>query len=431
MSCSYNQAIRSPATVRLMSKPAAWDTVYERRVILLLTFAFGLVGLDRWVLPPLFPAMMVELHLNYQHLGNLVGILGIAWGVSSIVMGCVADRVGRKRVLIPAVAVFSLLSAFSGMAAGFASLLLVRALMGIAEGAVAPTSVAVALEASHPRRVGLNSGLYQSALALFGLAVAPIVATQLLQVTSWRNVFLIVAVPGLVVASFMGVMLRESRRKSGVSTGGPVRMPVVQALKHRNVGLSICALPCAMTGVFVLSAVMPSYLTDHLHMKSSAMGFVTSGIGFGGFLGQLVILTLSDYIGRRLASLCSFALASACLWVFIGTGANPSLLFGLLFGTAFFTFGALAIIAGPIAAEAAPPGLVATVAGVIIGVGEIFGGGIAPVIAGAIAQDFGIRFTPHFALSGLMCGLLVSVFFLETSPRRRNADHGLRQQATA
>jgi MFS family permease len=176
---------------------------------------------------------------------------------------------------------------------------------------------------------------------------------------------------------------------------------------------------------------MPSYLTDHLHLKSSEMGFVTSGIGFGGFLGQLVILTLSDYIGRRLASLCSFALAAACLWVFIGTGAHPSLLFGLLFGTAFFTFGALAIIAGPIAAEAAPPGLVATVAGVVIGIGEIFGGGVAPVIAGAIAQDAGIRFTPHFALCGLLCGLLVSAFFVETSPRRRSTEYGLQRKATA
>jgi MFS family permease len=93
-----------------------WDTAYERKAIMLLTLGFGLVGLDRWVLPPLFPAMMIELHLNYRDLGNLVGVLGITWGVSSIVMGGLSDRIGHKRVLVPAVAVFSLLSAFSGMA---------------------------------------------------------------------------------------------------------------------------------------------------------------------------------------------------------------------------------------------------------------------------------------------------------------------------
>ena len=85
------------------------------------------------------------------------------------------------------------------------------------------------------------------------------------------------------------------------------------------------------------------------------MGFVTSGIGFGGFLGQLVVLTLSDFIGRRLATLSSFACAAVFLWLFIYTGANPAVLFALLFSGAFFTFGALAVIAGPIAAEAARP----------------------------------------------------------------------------
>jgi MFS family permease len=173
-----------------------------------------------------------------------------------------------------------------------------------------------------------------------------------------------------------------------------------------------------MTGVFVLSAIMPSYLLDFLQLTNQQMGFVTSGIGFGGCLGQLVVLTLSDFIGRRWAVLSSFALAAVILWLFIHTGAHPPILFVLLFGTAFFTFGALAIIAGPIAAEAAPIGLVATVAGIIIGVGEIFGGGVAPAIAGGIAQNYGIQFTPYFALAGLLGGLTVSLFLLETAPRQ-------------
>jgi predicted MFS family arabinose efflux permease len=346
-------------------------------------------------------------------------------------MGSLADRIGRKRVLVPAVAVFSLLSAFSGMVAGFASLLLVRALMGAAEGAVAPTSVAVALEASHPKRVGMNSGLYQCALALFGLAVAPIVATQLLEVTSWRNVFLIVGIPGLIVAVIMWVTIRDSRASVSGEVATLKRAPLSHVFRHRNVLLAMAALLCAMTGVFVLSAITPSYLTDYLHLTRQHMGFVTSGIGFGGFLGQLVILTLSDFIGRRLAALSSFAFAAACLWVFIHTGANPSLLFSLLFGTAFFTFGALAVIAGPIAAEAAPLGLVATVAGAVIGAGEIFGGGVAPVIAGGIAQNYGIQFTPYFALGGLLGGVILSLFLRETAPRRSRPRGNFTQEAAA
>jgi sugar phosphate permease len=119
------------------------------------------------------------------------------------------------------------------------------------------------------------------------------------------------------------------------------------------------------------------------------------------------------------------------LWLFIHAGANPPILFVLLFGTAFFTFGALAIIAGPIAAEAAPVGLVATVAGTVIGIGDIFGGGVAPAIAGGIAQNYGIQVTPYFALAGLLVGLMVSLFLLETAPRQRSNRADLARKSAA
>jgi MFS family permease len=106
------------------------------------------------------------------------------------------------------------------------------------------------------------------------------------------------------------------------------------------------------------------------------------------------------------------------LYFFIHTGPNPALLFALLFGTTIFAFGLFALITGPIATEAAPLGLISLAAGIIIGVGEIFGGGVAPFIAGAIAQNYGIQFVLYFALGGLSLGVLVSLFLRETAPSR-------------
>ena len=396
------------------SKP--WDSSYEWKAVLILSLAFGLVGLDRFVLPPLFPTMMKDLNLNYQDLGNLVGALGVAWGFSAVVLGGLSDRIGRRRVLVPAVVLFSFLSVLSGMATGLVSLLFIRAVMGVAEGAVAPTGVAVAVEASHPKRRGMNNGVFQCTIALFGLGIAPILATQLLQFTSWRNVFLIVGLPGLIVALIMWFIIREPA--TSVPAGGVARAPLSQAFRHRNVPLSMLALLCAMTGVFVLSAIMPNYLVDYVKLSGPQMGFVTSAIGFGGALGQFGLLTLSDFIGRRTATLLSFVIAAVFLWLFIHSGNNQTVLFGLLFVAAMFNFGALAILAGPIPAEAAPLGLLASVAGIVIGAGEIFGGGIAPSIAGGIAQHYGIQYTLYFALGGQIVGLCVSAFLRETAPRK-------------
>jgi MFS family permease len=189
-------------------------------------------------------------------------------------------------------------------------------------------------------------------------------------------------------------------------------------LKHPNVPLGMLGLMCAMVGIFVLSAMAPNYLVDYLKLSVQQMGFVTSAIGFGGFLGQVVLPGLSDVIGRKTVAIIGFALGAAFLYAFQQVGANPVLLFVLLFACTFFCFGLLGLITGPIAAEAAPRGLISSTAGIIIGTGEIFGGGIAPSIAGHIAQTYGIQHVLTFALGGLVLGVLVCSFLRETAPKK-------------
>lgn len=393
-----------------------WDTSYEIKTVVLLTLAFGLVGLDRWVVAPLFPAMIADLHLSYQDLGNVIGALGISWGAAAILIGGLSDRIGRRRVLIPAIVGFSLLSGLSGVAAGIGTLIAIRALMGITEGAFCPTSFATTNDASKESRRGFNLGLQQSTFPLFGLALGPILATQLLQVVSWRLVFILVAVPGLILAVLLAKVIQEPRAAAAVTHAQ--HPPLSRIFKHRNVPLGMVGLLCAMSGVFTLSAMVPSYLTQYLHLNLQLMGYVTSAIGLGGFLGQMVLSGLSDVIGRKLCAVLGFLIAAIFLYAFAQVGASAFLLFILLFLSCFFCFGLLGLITGPIAAEAAPRGLVSSTAGLIIGVGEIFGGGVVPVIAGRVAQQFGIQHTLTMAFSALVLGVLVSIFFVETAPRK-------------
>src|SRR5204863_6515814 len=115
--------------------PASWDTTYEWWAVTLLGVGFGLVGLDRWIIATLLPlGMAADLGLNVQDGGNVVGALGLAWGVFAIFSGRFSDKVGHRKVLIPAILLFSLLSGLSGMTTGFMGLVLVRALMGAMEG---------------------------------------------------------------------------------------------------------------------------------------------------------------------------------------------------------------------------------------------------------------------------------------------------------
>jgi MFS family permease len=148
------------------------------------------------------------------------------------------------------------------------------------------------------------------------------------------------------------------------------------------------------------------------------MGFVTSALGFGGFVGQFAVPGISDKLGRKLTAVLAFLGAAVTVWLFMGIGATPNSLFVMLFLVSFFSLGNVALITGPIATEAAPAGLISAAIGIVVAAGEIFGGGIAPVIGGAIAQNKGIENILWMPLIGVVLGAVVCLFVKETAPAK-------------
>ena len=394
---------------------------YEAKAVALLGLGFGLLSLDRWSLATLFPSISKDLHLNYQDLGNLTGVLAIAWGLTAILVGHAADHVGRRKVLLPAVIGFSVMAGFSGLATGFMALYLIRLLMGVFEGAYTPVSIAATSEASKPERRGLNIGIQLGCFALIGLGLGPVIITQLLRfVPSWRWVFVVVAIPGLAVAYLMYRTIREPFHLSTESGHAETKKHSWREIfRHRNVVIGTLALVGAMSCIFIIGAIMPSYLMDYLKLGTSQMGFVMSAIGFFGAAGQISMGAISDHIGRRLTLSISFAAGIVFLFLLARTGADPILLFLLLGGLSACAFAILGLLSGPVVTEAVPAALMASGAGIPTGVAEIFGGGVMPSIAGAVALHFGIQHTLSIGLFGMVAGLVLSFFLRETAPKFR------------
>jgi MFS family permease len=303
---------------------------------------------------------------------------------------------------------------------------MIRIMMGLTEGAYTPTSFAAVAAAAEPGRRGFLQGLQQSGFALFGLFGAPLVAGFLLtMVPTWREVLWVVAIPGFIVGILLWMVLREPRDTMGgklmadavTAHGGPDGK-WLDVLKQRNLVLCMLALAGAMACVFVLGGVLPDYLVGYVGLSQPQALTVASGLGFGGFFGQFGVPGLSDRFGRRTMAVVGFIGAAICVYYFQSMdGSNVTMLFIMLAVTSFFALGNVALITGPTATESAPPGLMAAGIGMVVGAGEIFGGGIAPLIAGGVIERYGLHAVMYVALGGALFGILASVFLKETAPR--------------
>lgn len=392
------------------------DFRYELRAVALLTLAFGLVGIDRFAMNYMFPAMRDDLGLSYQDLGNASGVLSFALGISALIAGPLTDRFGARAVVVPSVVVFSLSAGLSGLVDGMGQLLVLRFTMGLADGAFATACITASLNAAAPTRKALVNGIANAGLSIVGLGLGPILITWLLAATgSWRLCFFIITIPGLILAVVLWRTLRDkSSEPSSVSaeeTGHAVKASnIMDVLRYRNVWICM-GLQTFVVGALVTVVTMtPSYIVDTLKMPEQIMGTINSAVGFGTVTGALVITAISDRVGRQPVILgCAIgALLMVCaLYV---TGPNAVLLFIELALISALCFASLYIVVGPAVTECVPRALGASATGFVIATSEILGGAIAPTMGGYVAEHYGLAQTYLISIGALCCAIVLALF---------------------
>jgi predicted MFS family arabinose efflux permease len=258
-------------------------------------------------------------------------------------------------------------------------------------------------------------------LPLIGLGLGPILATQLLTLLpSWRWVFVLLTAPGLIVAWLLYRVLRDP-----IATAiSPARTPGgawAGVFQYRNVPLGILIMAGTASALNIVLVMTPSYLTSTAHLSMPQMGFVMSSVGIGAVLGGLLLSGLSDLIGRRTVLVSACTLACAFALAFMKSDPNARALFGWLLLLSACGFSVIYITIGPLTMESVPPEVSATAIGIIGGIGEFCGGGLAPIVAGQVAQRFGLEKVYALAVVALLVAAVATVFVKPTHRATRTA----------
>jgi len=365
----------------------------------------------------LAPYFAPEFHLSHQQIGMLGSVVAVTWALSTLFFGALSDRIGRKPILVPVVFIFSMLSWVSGMVHSFHQLLLVRALLGVAEGPAWSIMTAMIEESSHPARRGRNIGIVVSAAALVGLAVAPVLTTQVASRYGWRWAFFVSGVPGFLLGLLIWKFVKEPVRENRIGPHGqPVKIrDFLSVLRYRNMWLCCAGAVGFLSWLFLHNIFAPLYITEVAHQAPTTAGFLIGASGLGSFFLALYFPRLSDRVGRKpvllvMAVMCTIvplALLISPLY------AHPWVLAAIVcLANAGQGIGALILVLVP--TESVPPQFAATAIGLATLAAELIGATLAPILAGPVVRSYGLGAAMWMSAGGAALVFVVTLFLKET-----------------
>jgi MFS family permease len=393
---------------------------YENRLLLILAVSFGFAFFDRNAVSYLAPYIVADLGINNTQVGMLSSVLALSWALSGLVIGRWSDAAGvRKPFLVGILLVFSCCSILSGLATSFGMLLASRLIMGIAEGPMMPICLAILTVESSPKRRGLNVGIVQSVFSsLLGAAIAPLVLVRLADWFNWRVAFFLAGIPGILCAIAVMLWMREPQAAPVVkaqAAGSAGRSGLSLIFGARNIWLC-SAIACLMVSWLMLhQSFLPLFLTTVRRLSNQQMSQVMSATGLCAAIVGFVGAAVSDRIGRKpvVTAVCLISLLTPLSGLYFQ--GSIAILGALMFvgwiGTAAFPL-FLAVIPG----ETLPPRYAATAMGLVVCIGEVFGGFVAPLVGGRWADLTTLAAPIQLAAICVIGAVILSLFLKETAP---------------
>ena len=334
--------------------------------------------------------------------------------LGAFVFGRLADRYGRKLVLMIDIALYAILAFASAFAPNLIAFLCIRAIFGIAMGGEWGIGASLTMETVAAESRGIVSGMLQTGYAS-GYLLASIAYALIFPLLGWRGLFMLGLAPALLVLYI--------RRNVPESPGwqserrGATRILHVLAEHWR---LAIYAI-FLMTALNLLSHgtqdLYPTFLKVDHGFRPEVIGTIVVIANIGAILGGLVFGTMSQRFGRRRALMLASLLCLPAIAVWLNADAAVALAIGA-FLMQFLVQGCWGIIPAHLN-ELSPADARGTFPGTVYQLGNLFASYAAPLQA-ALAVRYG---SYGFALGAVAAvSALAVAFFTSIGPEAKDAD---------
>ena len=294
-----------------MQNPAE-ASKHARNALTLLFCAYALSITDRMILSVLFEPIRLEFAVSDTQMGLLGGLsFALFYATLGVPIARLADRQQRRLIIVFSLALFSLMTAMSGLATSFLLLFLFRVGVGIGEAGVNPASQSIVAD-YYPKH---RRGMAMSVLAVgapVGMMCGFLIGGTVSEYYGWRAALYAVGLPGLVLAVVMFFLLREpvrgnSDEPSGANsnTESPGFLASVRFM-FTNPAMRQLIIASTLTGMgtYGASTWIPAFFIRVHDLSQSQVGLLMALV-FGGLgaAGTLVGGKLFDRFNLKGAGL--------------------------------------------------------------------------------------------------------------------------------
>jgi SHS family lactate transporter-like MFS transporter len=361
----------------------------QRNVVIAAYLGWTLDAFDFFLMVFMFKDIAAELHSSRQVVVTAVLLTLAMRPVGALLFGRLGDRYGRKPALMWNILAYSVLEVASGFAPTMTTLLIVRALFGVAMGGEWGLGSALTMESIPASARGAVSGLLQVGYPS-GYFLASLAVYLFYDRLGWRYMFVLGVVPAALVF-FIRMGIEESpawRLRQAAPQAG------VLAVIAREWKLAVYAI-ILMTAFNFFSHgsqdAYPNFLKEQHHFDTHLTALLTAIGNVGAICGGLFFGALSERVGRRRSIVIAALLALPALpfWAFAST---PLILGAGAFAMQIAVQGAWGVIPAHLN-ELSPPEIRATFPGVVYQLGNLLAAvnlNLQVMIADAHGNNYGL-----------------------------------------
>ena len=297
----------------------------NKNVILTMLVILGMVTfLDRINISVAGSSIMADLNLSPAQWGWVQSAFILSYGLMQIPMGALGDRFGHRSILALIVLWWSLFTAFTGMAGGLASLLVIRFMFGIGEAGSSPCSTGVISHWFEKHEVGKAQG-YVWAASRMGGALTPFVVIPVMVTMGWRSAFYLLGALGIIWAVVWWLFYRDKGPQTGNEFHGNQRPSIQWGLLVSNKQFwFLCAMYFFYAfGSWFFFSWFPTFMELGRGFDKSeltyavAVPFIMSMIGniAGGHLTDKLTRKYGIKTGRKALGSTSLAVSAVCMFL--------------------------------------------------------------------------------------------------------------------